>query len=40
VETSPAFETFLTMLGEKIDLLGFTGFRGGLDVSSASSITP
>ncbi|XP_054709385.1 rap1 GTPase-activating protein 1-like [Uloborus diversus] len=28
---SPAMEEFLQFLGEKIELKGFTGFRGGLD---------
>ncbi|KFM74993.1 GTPase-activating Rap/Ran-GAP domain-like protein 3, partial [Stegodyphus mimosarum] len=28
---SKAMEEFLQLLGEKIELRGFTGFRGGLD---------
>jgi hypothetical protein len=30
---SPAFESFLTILGDKIELNGFTGYSGGLDCS-------
>jgi hypothetical protein len=30
-ETSPAFETFLEILGNKIELKGFKGYSGGLD---------
>jgi hypothetical protein len=32
--TSPKFEEFLSFLGEKIELKGFTGYNGGLDVHS------
>ena len=31
---SPAFEQFLELLGENVQLLGFTKFRGGLDVKT------
>ena len=30
-ETSPLFEEFLTLIGAKIQLKGFNGFKGGLD---------
>ena len=33
-ETPILFEEFLTFLGEKVELAGFTGYRGGLDVKS------
>ncbi|XP_058856692.1 rap1 GTPase-activating protein 2-like isoform X3 [Acipenser ruthenus] len=32
-EESPAFEEFLNLLGDKIQLQDFKGFRGGLDVT-------
>ncbi|KAM9310471.1 rap1 GTPase-activating protein 2 isoform 3-T3 [Pholidichthys leucotaenia] len=32
-EESEGFKEFLSMLGETVQLQGFTGFRGGLDVS-------
>jgi hypothetical protein len=31
-ETSTAFETFLKLLGDKVELKGFEGYAGGLDV--------
>jgi hypothetical protein len=31
-EPSPAFERFLELLGDRVELQGFAGFRGGLDV--------
>jgi hypothetical protein len=34
VETSPEFEQFLELLGEKIELLGWNGHNGGLDIQS------
>jgi hypothetical protein len=33
---SRAFEEFLGLLGRTVELKGFTGFRGGLDVSGAA----
>ncbi len=35
--TSPQFDEFLAFLGEKIELDGWEGFRGGLDVRSGST---
>ena len=32
VEMSVGFETFLNFLGERIQLKGWTNYRGGLDV--------
>ncbi len=32
VDGSPAFDRFLELLGSRVDLLGWAGFRGGLDV--------
>lgn len=34
IEGSPALEEFLDLLGDRIQLKGFTKFRGGLDVKS------
>lgn len=34
VETSPVYEEFLSVLGQKIELKGWTNYRGGLDVKS------
>jgi len=34
VDSSPAFEEFLGLLGKKIRLLDWKKFRGGLDVKS------
>ena len=34
VAISAGFKEFLDWLGEDVELLGFTGFRGGLDVKS------
>lgn len=31
---SPAFETFLRLLGDHVTLKGFTGYSGGLDTSN------
>ncbi len=31
---SPEFQRFLQLLGDKIELKGWGGFRGGLDVAS------
>eukprot|EP01091_Cochliopodium_minus_P010677 TRINITY_DN2882_c0_g1_i1.p1 TRINITY_DN2882_c0_g1~~TRINITY_DN2882_c0_g1_i1.p1 ORF type:complete len:569 (-),score=144.83 TRINITY_DN2882_c0_g1_i1:16-1722(-) len=31
-ETSPQFKEFLEILGEEVELKGFKGFRGGLDI--------
>jgi hypothetical protein len=36
---SPEFEEFLELLGDKIELRGFHGFRGGLDVVSNATGT-
>ena len=33
-ESTPEFEEFLECLGEKVELHGWSGFRGGLDVKS------
>lgn len=33
-DTTPDFDEFLSFLGDKIDLLGWVGFRGGLDVKN------
>jgi RAP1 GTPase activating protein 1 len=35
--TSPMFEEFVAFLGDKIELDGWEGFRGGLDVRSGST---
>jgi hypothetical protein len=35
VQHSPAFEEFMTLMGEKTPMQGHKGFRGGLDVNSA-----
>ncbi len=37
VETSPEFDQFLELLGEKIELLGWNGHNGGLDIQSTST---
>jgi len=34
---SETFNEFLDFLGERINLLGFTGYNGGLDVKSKAS---
>ncbi|KAJ5079210.1 gtpase-activating rap/ran-gap domain-like protein [Anaeramoeba ignava] len=34
---SPAFDDFLNLIGEKIELKGFKGYRGGLDIKSGGS---
>ena len=36
-ETSPEFDIFLSLLGNKVTLQGFQGFRAGLDVNSNST---
>ncbi|KAL6072149.1 GTPase-activating Rap/Ran-GAP domain-like protein 3 [Balamuthia mandrillaris] len=36
---SPAFETFLNFLGNRVVLEGFTGFRGGLDIKTNTTGT-
>lgn len=36
-EVSADFETFLSVLGNKVTLAGFTGYRAGLDVNSNST---
>lgn len=33
-ESTPAFDEFLELLGDKVELLGFEGYNGGLDTSS------
>ncbi|XP_066552411.1 rap1 GTPase-activating protein 2a isoform X7 [Amia ocellicauda] len=38
-EESPAFTEFLNLLGDKIELLDFKGFRGGLDVAHGQTGT-
>jgi len=37
--TSPVFEKFLNFLGDKIPLQGFSGYRGDLDVKTATTGT-
>lgn len=32
-EMSPAFEAFMSILGDKVEIKGWSGFRGGLDTS-------
>ena len=32
---TPAFDEFLAVLGDRVPLQGFAGFRGGLDVTGA-----
>lgn len=39
VETSPEFDQFLELLGEKIELLGWNGHNGGLDIQKGRSGT-
>jgi hypothetical protein len=39
VQHSPAFEEFMTLMGEKTPLQGHKGFRGGLDVNKNSTGT-
>eukprot|EP01102_Stenamoeba_stenopodia_P007108 TRINITY_DN1983_c0_g1_i1.p1 TRINITY_DN1983_c0_g1~~TRINITY_DN1983_c0_g1_i1.p1 ORF type:complete len:510 (+),score=130.87 TRINITY_DN1983_c0_g1_i1:403-1932(+) len=34
VSTSPEYEEFLTYLGDKVTLCGWSGFRGGLDIKT------
>lgn len=34
VDVSPEFEEFLNWIGDKIELKGFDGYRGGLDILS------
>jgi hypothetical protein len=34
-ESCPAFDEFLSILGERTKLAGFTGFKGGLDLTGA-----
>ena len=36
-KTSPMFDEFLAFLGDKIELSGWEGFRGGLDVRAGST---
>ena len=36
-ETSPMFEEFVAFLGDRIELDGWEGFRGGMDVRSGST---
>lgn len=36
-ETSPGFEDFLAVLGNKVDLHGWSGYTGGLDNTCATS---
>jgi RAP1 GTPase activating protein 1 len=36
-KTSPAFQQFLTFLGEKIELKGWKGYRAGLDISEGQT---
>lgn len=38
-EMTGGFELFLTMLGERIELSGWSGFRGGLDVTGGTTGT-
>lgn len=33
-EHTPAFDEFLEFIGEKIELLGWEGYHGGLDTTS------
>jgi hypothetical protein len=33
LEMSPAFETFMGLLGDKVEIKGWSGFRGGFDTS-------
>ena len=35
--SSPQFEQFLSLIGEKVDLTSHTGYRGDLDVSGANT---
>eukprot|EP00047_Mylnosiga_fluctuans_P022768 m.125577 g.125577 ORF g.125577 m.125577 type:complete len:936 (-) comp9379_c0_seq6:176-2983(-) len=37
--STPAFDEFLAVLGERINLQGFTGFRGGLDITAGQTGT-
>lgn len=37
-ESCPAFDEFLSLLGDRVKLAGFTGFRGGLDLSGATGL--
>lgn len=39
VRGSPAFERFLDFLGDRVQLEGFTGYRGGLDVKNNTTGT-
>ena len=36
--SSPEFDQFLDLLGEKVDLLGWEQFKGGLDTKSKPSL--
>jgi hypothetical protein len=36
-ESTPAFDEFLSLLGDKVRLRGFSGYRGGLDNTSNKS---
>jgi hypothetical protein len=38
-EYSEEFEIFMEMMGSKVELEGFTGFRGGLDVHTNTTGT-
>jgi len=38
VETSEEFEEFLDFLGDRVKLLGWEGFRAGLDVKSMGAL--
>ena len=38
VDASPAFYEFLDLLGTRIQLQGWTGYRGGLDVQSRRAV--
>ena len=33
-DSSPAFDQFLNLIGQKVKLNGFDDFKGGLDVAS------
>jgi len=39
VQTSPEYDEFLDFLGDRIQLQGWTGYRGGLDVKNNSTGT-
>lgn len=37
-EASEAFDRFFSMLGERVQLKGWDGYRGGLDVKSGCHV--